>query len=113
MQNMYYIRLDVHKRTISYRVKVGLVSIGRKKTNGVPLVGRRSSELWTFYSNFCFSVQAGAGTLAYLASAADIPAADHGLARGSAHSNGWHVRCARAARCHSPARAAVAVPGYR
>src|SRR5215469_12861812 len=45
--------------------------------------------------------------------AAGTLAVDHELARESAHSNGSHVRCARAARCHSSARAAGAVPGYR
>src|ERR1700741_229443 len=45
--------------------------------------------------------------------AADTLAVDHGLARELAHSNGSRVRCARAVRCHSPARAAAAEPGYR
>jgi hypothetical protein len=84
----------------------------QKNTNGVPPSGRRSFAL-AFSPEILLTVPAGAGTRAYPASAADSPAADHGLARGSAHSNGWHVRCARAARCHSPARAAGAEPGYR
>ncbi|SRR6266481_7811042 len=28
-----------------------------ENTNGVPLGGRRLSELWTFYSNFCLACQ--------------------------------------------------------
>jgi hypothetical protein len=59
------------------------------------------------------TVPMAAETPVLLDAAADIPVADHGLARASAHSNGWHDRYARAVRCHSSARAAAAVPGYR
>jgi hypothetical protein len=62
---------------------------------------------------FELTVPAAVETPASLGAAAHTLAIDHGLARESAHSNGWHDRCARAAHYHSPARAAVAVPGYR
>ena len=76
----------------------------RPGQNGAPLpTSLRSSLSAPKAAEMPASRVAAAGTLAV----------DHGLARESAHSNGSHVRCARAARCHSPARAAVAVPGYR
>src|SRR3974390_777416 len=58
-------------------------------------------------------VPTAVGTPAIPVSAARIPAVDPGRARALAHSNGWRGRYARVVRCHSLARAAVAVPGYR
>jgi hypothetical protein len=82
-----------------------------KYKNGAPFPKRRLYNNRSL-SSF-FSVPTAAETPASQGAAADTPAVDHGLARESAHSNGWRDRCARAGHFHSTARAAAAAPDYR
>ena len=89
--------------------RVSLVKLARKKRAAPP---SETPLPQTLLFETALSVPMAAETREPLDAAANSPA-DHGRARVRAHSNGWRVRYARAARCHSPARAAAAGPGYR
>ena len=82
-----------------------------KKTKTAP--NQAPSSSFSLRENSLLTSPMAAETPESLVAAAHSPVADPGRARVVAQSNGWRVQYARAARCHSSARAAAAEPGYR
>jgi hypothetical protein len=106
------LRASCSFRAISAKGILALMSSPPKNKNGVPTISRHRPCYSPSEINF-FNVPTAVETLASRDAAADSPVADPGHAQVEAQTNGSRVRYARADHCHSTARAAAAVPGYR